>query len=378
MKTIFGVPKELLEGEGRVALTPSAVEMLTKSGLSVCVETKAGEAAGFLDEDYVNSGAKIVQSAKELWDNSKIIVKVKAPVKSEFQYFREDLVIFSYFHLAVEEELIKELLKKKVCAIAAEAIQNKNGDLPVLRPMSEVAGKMSIQLGARYLEKNSGTKGILLGGTTGVNPAKVVILGGGTVGASAAQTASALGADVTVLDINLERLSYLSSTIKNGIKTIYSNPATIERELKQADLAVCSVLLPSKRAPKLVSAEVVKQMKKGSVLIDVAIDQGGNVETIDRITTLTNPVFEKYGTIHCAVVNLPAFVPKTASMAYSFAILPYIKALGEKGTFGALKEDEALAMGASTCRGSITNENLAASVNMEHTEISLLIGFKVK
>lgn len=379
MKVNFGVPKELKAGETRVALTPDTVEMLTRSGLSVAVESGAGVLSGFSDDKYAKAGAKIINDPKELWDTSKIIVKVKEPQKSEYQYFREDLVVFGYLHLAVEEELTKELLKNKVTSIAAEAVQTKDGELPLLRPMSEVAGRMSVQLGARFLEKSSnGGAGLLLGGVPGVAPAKVRIIGGGVVGANAARVALGMGADVAVLDINSERLSNLDMLFGGAIKTHYSNPMTIEQQVKEADLLICSVLMPSMRAPKLVSADMVKQMKKDSVIIDIAIDQGGNTETIDRVTTLEDPVYEKFGVRHIAVPNIPSFVPETASYAYSYAILPYLKNLGEKGIFAALKEDDSLSRGVTTFRGNLTNEALATSLNREHTEISLLIGFKIK
>lgn len=378
MKTNFGILKELKEGETRVALTPDSVGMLTSEDLSVLVESGAGDQSGFDDVQYENAGAKIVQSAEEVWQNSNVIVKVKEPQKSEYQYFREDLVIFSYLHLAVEEELTCELLKKKVCAIAAEAVETQWGELPLLRPMSEVAGRMSIQLGARFLEKQNGGRGLLIGGVPGVVSAKVVILGGGVVGSNAAQVALGMGADVSVLDVNSRRLSNLDMFFGGQIKTSYSNPSTIAHYVKEADLLITAVLNPSARAPKLVSADMVKSMKKGSVIIDVAIDQGGNVETIDRITTLENPVFEKYNILHCAVPNIPSYVPKTASYAYSYAILPFLKDLGEKGSFVALKENEALSHGVSTFRGAVTNEALAQSIGCEHTEISVLVGFKVK
>lgn len=378
MKTNFGIPKELKEGETRVALTPDSVSMLSKDGLSVAIEAGAGDLSGFDDSQYEKAGAKIVSDTRELWESSKVIVKVKEPQKSEYEYFREDLVIFSYLHLAIEEELTQQLLKKKVCAIATEAVQTESGELPLLRPMSEVAGRMSIQLGARFLEKQNGGKGLLLGGVPGVAPAKVVILGGGVVGSNAAQIALGMGADVSVIDTNSKRLSVIDMFFNGSIKTHYSNPATIAAQVEKADLLVTAVLVPSARAPKLVTADMVKSMKKGSVIIDVAIDQGGNVETIDRVTSLDKPVFERYGVIHASVPNIPSFVPKTASFAYSYAILPYLKQLGELGTYVALKENDALGRGVSTFRGAITNEALAHSIGMEHTEISLLIGFKVK
>lgn len=377
MKTVFGVPKELKTDETRVALTPDSISMLTKEGQEVLVETGAGKLAGFSDEQYVQSGAKIVETNKELWEKATIIVKVKEPQKSEYELFKEDQVIFSYMHLAVEEELTHTLLKKKVCAIASESVEGPNKELPLLRPMSEVAGRLSIQLGANYLETINGGSGVLLGGVPGVQPGKVVIIGGGVVGANAAKVALGMGADVSVLDINSKRLADLDLIFGSSLKTHYCNPYTIQEECKKADILVGAVLLPGRKAPKLVSEDIVKEMKKGSFIIDVAIDQGGNIETMDRITTLKNPVFEKHGILHCAVPNLPSLTPRTSSFAYSYAILPYIQEIGKYGAFNALKECEPLRMGVNTFRGEVTSESLAETLNIPHTEISLLIGFKV-
>ncbi len=377
MKTVFGIPKELKADETRVALTPDCIAMLTKDGYKVLVETNAGAMSGFSDEQYEKSGAEIVSTNKELWEKSTVILKVKEPQKSEYEFFSEDKVVFSYMHLAVEEELTKELLKKKVCAIASESVEGPNKELPLLRPMSEVAGRLSIQIGANYLESINGGSGVLLGGVPGVQPGKVVILGGGVVGANAAKVAIGMGADVSVLDINSKRLAELDLAFNNNIKTHYCNPYTIKEECKKADILVGAVLLPGRKAPKLVSADIVQEMKKGSFIIDVAIDQGGNIETMDRITTLKNPVFEKYGVLHCAVPNLPSLTPRTSSFAYSYAILPYVQKIGEYGAFMALKECESLRAGVNTFRGEVTNQDLAETFDMNHTEISLLIGFKV-
>ncbi len=377
MKTVFGVLKELKTDETRVALTPDCIAMLTQEGYEVIIEHNAGILSGFSDEQYIQSGAVIAKDNVEVWEKATVIVKVKEPQKSEYQYFQEDQVIFSFMHLAVEEELTKELLNKKVCAIAAESVEGKNGELPLLRPMSEVAGRLSIQLGANYLETVNGGSGVLLGGVPGVQPGKVVIIGGGVVGANAAKVALGMGADVSVLDINSKRLADLDLTFNGALKTHYCNPYTIKEECKKADILVGAVLLPGRKAPKLVSADIVKEMKKGSFIIDVAIDQGGNIETMDRITTLKNPVFEKYGILHSAVPNLPSLTPRTSSFAYSYAILRYIQKIGELGAFMALKESESLRAGVNTFRGEVTNENLAQTFDLEHTEISLLIGFKV-
>ncbi len=377
MKTVFGVPKELKTDETRVSLTPDCISMLTSEGYEVLVEAGAGNLSGFSDEQYIQSGAKIMESAEKLWSEANVIIKVKEPQKCEFKHFREDLVIFSYMHLAVEEELTSELLTKRVCAIASESVETANKELPLLRPMSEVAGRLSIQLGANYLESSNGGSGVLLGGVPGVQPGKVVILGGGVVGANAAKVALGMGADVSILDINSKRLAELDLLFQGQLKTHYCNPYTIKEECKKADILVGAVLLPGRKAPKLVPADVVKEMKKGSFIIDVAIDQGGNIETMDKITTLKDPVFEKYGILHCAVPNLPSLVPRTSSFAYSYAILPYVKEIGKYGAFMALRENESLRAGVNTFRGEVTSESLAETFGLSHTEISLLIGFKV-
>lgn len=377
MNTIFGIVKELKTDETRVSLTPDCVAMLTNEGYEVLIEQDAGTLSGFSDEQYIQSGAKIASSNKEVWEKANVIVKVKEPQKAEYQYFRENQVIFSYMHLAVEEELTRELLNKKVCAIASESVTDTDGGFPILRPMSEVAGRLSIQLGANYLESINGGSGVLLGGVPGVQPGKVVIIGGGIVGTNAAKVALGMGADVSVLDINSKRLADLDMLFNGALKTHYCNPYTIKEECKKADILVGAVLLPGRKAPKLVSADVIAEMKKGSFIIDVAIDQGGNIETMDKITTLKNPVFEKFGVLHCAVPNLPSLTPRTSSFAYSYAILPYIQKIGKLGVIPALKEDEFLRAGVNTFKGEVTSECLAETFNLRHTEITLLIGFKV-
>jgi len=378
MKYNFGVVKELKIGETRVAITPDIASMLTSCGLSVIMETNAGKLSGFSDEDYLESGVTIAGSAKEVWENSKVIVKVKEPQESEFQYFRPDLIIFSYLHLAVEEKLTKELLAKKVTAIASESVETQDKHLPLLAPMSEVAGRLSIQLGAKLLESNNGGSGILLSGVPGVASAKVAIVGAGVVGQNAAQIAIGMGADVSIFDIDSKKLAMLDSMYGTSIKTYYCNPMTLMKEIPKADLLITSVLIHSMVAPKIISQEVVQKMKKGSVIIDVAIDQGGNVETIDRLTTHSEPVYEKHGVLHCSIPNIPSAVPKTASYAYSYAMYPYLKALGELGLTEAIKENQDLSNGVNTFNGEITNRAVADSLNKEYTQIELMVGFKLK
>lgn len=378
MKYDFGVVKELKEDETRVSITPDVAGMLTSDGLSVVMESKAGELSGFSDEEYIENGVTIAKTAKEVWDNSKILVKVKEPQPCEFCYFRPDLVIFCYLHLAVEEELTKELLKNKVTAIACESVETSDGQLPLLTPMSEVAGRMAVQIGANLLEQQTGGAGVLLSGVPGVQPGKVIIVGAGVVGSNAAQVAIGMGADVSIFDIDSEKLAKIDRIYGSAIKTHYCNPVKIAQEIPKADLLISSVLIHSQVAPKIIPESVVKQMKKGSVIIDVAIDQGGNVETIDRVTTRQNPVFEKYGVLHCAIPNIPSAVPKTSSYAYSYVLYPYLKSLGERGLIEAIKEHEDLSNGVNTFNGEITNQAVAQSLNAEYTQIELLVGFKLK
>ncbi len=378
MKYNFGVVKELKKGETRVAITPDVVAMLNSDGLSVLIESGAGVLSGFSDEDYIQNGATLVKDAKEVWQNSKIILKVKEPQPSEYQYFRPDLIIFSYLHLAVEHELTKELLKKKVITIASESIKTADGQLPLLTPMSEVAGRLAVQIGSRFLESKYGGSGVLLSGVPGVQPGKVIIVGAGVVGTNAAQIAIGMGADVSIFDINPKKLVQIDGIYGTSIKTHYCNPAKIAQEVPKADLLITCVLKSSHVAPKIIPESVVKQMKKGSVIVDVAIDQGGNVETIDKCTTHENPIYEKYGVLHCAIPNIPSAVPKTASYAYSYAMYPYLKSLGEKGLIETVKENQDLSNGVATFNGEITNQAIADSLNQEFTQIELLVGFKIK
>lgn len=378
MKYNFGVVKELKEGETRVAITPDVVAMLKADGLSVLIEENAGLQSGFSDDDYIENGATIAKCAKEVWDNSKVIVKIKEPQKSEYQYLRPDLVIFSYLHLATEENLTMELLKKKVTTIASESVKTADGQLPLLTPMSEIAGRLAVQIGARLLESHKGGSGVLLSGVPGVQPGKVIIVGAGVAGFNAAQIAIGMGADVSIFDVNPRKLVKIDGIYGTSIKTHYCNPARIAQEVPKADILITCVLNPTHIAEKIVSEEVVKTMKKGSVIVDVAIDQGGNVETMDRITTHENPTFEKYGVLHCAIPNIPSAVPKTASFAYSYAIYPYLKSLGEKGIIESIKENPDLSNGVATFNGTITNEDVAKTFNQEYTQIELLVGFKLK
>ena len=374
MVKYFAVPKELKAGETRVSLTPDVIGMLPKEERGVLVEKDAGLLAGFTNEEYEKAGAEIVSTPEELWSRATYILKIKEPQVEEYKFFNSKHVLLGYLHLDTEKQLAEELLKKKVCSVSLERIHTKNGDRPILSPMSQVAGRIAIQAGAKFLERTMGGSGILLGGVPGVSAGKVVIIGGGTVGLNAARVAHGMGADVSVLDVNHKKLAKIDLAFNGGVKTFYSNPMTIAREASDADILIGAVYVQGKM-PKLVTADVVKQMKKGSVVMDVAIDQGGVIETIDRITTHENPVYEKYGVLHYAVPNVPSTVPKTASLAFSYAMFPYLHQICEEGIISAIKKNEVLATGVSTFNGMTTSEKLADILGKEHTELSMIVGF---
>lgn len=372
---IIGIPKEIKNWENRVALTPGGVKTLVDNGHSVIVQSSAGVGSGFTDKEYLKVGASIVSSIEEVYKLAEMVIKVKEPQKSEYKLLRKGQLLFTYLHLAVEPELTDALLKQKVNSIAYETIQTENGELPLLTPMSEIAGRMSVQIGASYLENPHGGRGVLLGGVPGVMPADVVIIGGGTVGLNAAKIAYGMGANVTILDMNLHRLRYLDDIFHGKVKTLMSNSSNIELCAKYADLLIGAVLIPGAKAPHLVSKEVVKQMKKGSVIVDVAIDQGGIFETIDKVTTHEHPVFEKHGVLHYSVANIPGAVARTATQALTNATLPYALKLANKGLIKAIKSSEALAKGVNTCHGHLVSKAVSESLNIEHTELSMIIGF---
>ncbi|MDI3535488.1 MAG: alanine dehydrogenase [Thermosediminibacterales bacterium] len=370
---IIGVPKEIKQQESRVAMTPAGVDALVADGHKVIIEKGAGEGAGFLDEAYASVGAELVNSAADVWENSEMIVKVKEPLPQEYKYFRKDLVIFTYLHLAPEPELTRALMEKKVVAIAYETVQKTDGSLPLLIPMSEIAGRMSVQVGATYLEKIQGGKGVLLDGVAGVPPASVVVLGAGTVGTSAVKRAVGIGARVTVVDINIERLRYLADIFRNEIETLYSNRFNIMEAVKNADLVVGSVLIPGAKAPKILTEDMVKSMKPGSVIVDVAIDQGGCVETIEHPRTHDNPVFVKHGVLHYAVANIPGVVPRTSTLALTNATLPYILKIANKGWKQAVIEDKALAKGVNVVKGKVTYAAVAEAHNLPYYSLEEII-----
>ncbi len=372
---IIGIPKEIKTNENRVAITPSGVHDLVRNSHTVLIQKDAGTNSGFEDREYIEQGAKIVNSIEEVYAKSDIIVKVKEPQPSEYPLLKENQILFTYLHLAVDEELTKVLLNKKVTAIAYETIQTSDGQLPLLVPMSEVAGKMSVQIAANILEKHNGGAGVLLGGIAGVAPGKVVIIGAGVVGISAAKIAIGLGADVRILDIDLNRLRHVENIFGSKIKTYMSNYYNLQNQAIQADALIGAVLIPGKKAPHLIDEATVKKMKKGAVIVDVAIDQGGIVETIDRITTHSNPTFEKHGVIHYSVANIPGAVARTSTIGLTNATQRYLLQIANLGPVEATKTLPELAKGFNTYAGKLTNEAVAESLNMKYSELSMLIGF---
>lgn len=338
----IGVPKETKDQEFRVGLSPSSVRVLIEQGHSVAIESKAGEGSGFSDADYVQVGAAIVNSAKAAWDR-ELVIKVKEPLKAEYDYLQKGQILFTYLHLAASHELTEHLLNSGVSAIAYETVELSDRRLPLLTPMSIIAGRLSVQFGARYLERQQGGRGVLLGGVPGVKPGRVVILGGGIVGTEAARMATGMGAQVTILDVNVDRLSYLESIFGSRIELLYSNSSHIEELVPQADLLIGSVLIPGRKAPTLVSRELVKKMRSGSVIVDVAVDQGGCIETLHP-TSHTAPTYVDEGVVHYGVPNMPGAVPWTATQALNNSTLPYVLKLANH-QMAALDRDPALAKG---------------------------------
>ncbi|HEX9926111.1 MAG TPA: alanine dehydrogenase [Anaerolineae bacterium] len=365
---IVGIPKEIKDSEYRVSMTPGGVHQLVEAGHTVLVETQAGEGSYFHDEDFIEAGATIV-SAEAVWTEAEMVVKVKEPLPGEYQYLRPGLVLFTYLHLAADEALTRAMLESGVTGIAYETVELPNGTLPLLTPMSEVAGRMSIQIGAHYLERHEGGRGKLLGGIPGVRPANVVIVGGGVVGTNAAQMALGLGANVTLLDINIDRLRYLGEVLHGKFTTWASNPHNITRGARFADLLIGGVLVKGAKAPKLVSREMVSQMKPGSVIVDVAVDQGGCVETTHP-TTHSNPTFFIDGVVHYCVANMPGAVPRTSTYGLSNATLPYVLKLAQFGFEQAVRADPPLAMGVNIYKNQITYQAVAEAFDLPFVALS--------
>jgi len=368
-----GVPKEIKHEEHRVALTPDGVREVLHTGATVLIEAGAGADSSIPDEDYLGAGATIVASAAEVWERSDIVCKVKEPLEDEFAYFRPGLVLFTYLHLAAYPKVADALLAAQVTAIAYETVQLADGALPLLAPMSEVAGRMSVQVGAHLLERHNGGRGVLLGGAPGVRPARVAVLGAGNVGWNAAWMAAGLEAEVDLLDKSIDRLRHIDQIQMGRVTTLSSNRGMVERTVAEADLVIGAVLVPGGRAPVVVSEDMVRAMKPGAVIIDIAIDQGGCVETSHE-TTHSDPVFEKHGVLHYAVGNMPGAVPHTSTHALTNATLPYLAALAQYGVADACARDTALSHGVNTMSGHVTNEAVAESIAKPYTALETVLG----
>lgn len=368
----IGIPKEIKNNENRVGLSPSGVHALVEAGHEVLVETAAGVGSYFEDTDYVQAGANIVNSQDDVWDVD-MVIKVKEPLQEEYGYFREGLILFTYLHLANEPELTKALIDKKVVAIAYETVQLGDRSLPLLTPMSEVAGRMSTQIGAQFLQRFNGGMGILLGGIPGVQKGKVTIIGGGQAGTNAARIALGLGADVTILDVNPKRLQELEDLFDGRVHTIMSNPLNIESHVVESDLVIGAVLIPGAKAPKLVTEDMVKKMKSGSVIVDIAIDQGGIFETTDKISTHDDPTYIKHGVVHYAVANMPGAVPRTSTIGLNNATLPYALQIANKGYQRALTENVPLSHGLNVFNGYVTNKAVAEAFNYDYTPVTQVL-----
>jgi alanine dehydrogenase len=369
---IVGVPKEVKDTEYRVALTPEGARELTHAGHRVLLERGAARGSSLPEERYVRAGAEVVETAEEVWRASDLVLKVKEPVPSEYDLLQEGQVLFTYLHLAASRELTEVLLHRKVAAVAYETVQLPDGRLPLLAPMSEIAGRMAPHVGARLLEKEYGGRGILLGGVSGVRPAKVLVLGAGMAGSNAAWIAAGMEAEVIVIDRNLDRLRYIDQIHKGRIVTLMSDRLTLEQRVREADVLIGTVLVPGARAPQLVTAEMVASMRPGSVIIDVSIDQGGCVET-SRMTTHSDPTYVEAGVVHYCVGNMPGAVPNTSTYALTNVTLPYALAIADRGLEEAVRADPALALGLNTYSGAVTNRAVAAAHDLEWVPVSAAI-----
>jgi alanine dehydrogenase len=365
---IVGILKEIKAEENRVCMTPSGVEVMLQNGNTLLVEKDAGKGSGFEDAAYAEAGAEIVDTPKEIFDRSDMVMHVKEPLPAEYDLIREGQIVFTYLHLAAAEELTNVLMKSNSINIAYETIQKADGSLPLLTPMSEVAGRMAIQQGAKYLEMAQGGHGVLLGGVPGVDPGNVVIIGGGIVGINAAKMACGLGAKVYVLDMNLDRLRYLSDVMPSNCFLLMSSPATIRDLIPSADVVVGAVLIPGAKAPRLVTREMLKTMKPGSILVDVAIDQGGCFET-SKPTTHGDPIYMVDGVVHYCVANMPGAVPKTSTMALTNATLPYAVEIANKGWKKAMRENPEIKLGANVVKGKVTYKGVADALGLEYEPI---------
>ena len=365
---LIGVPKEIKPDEYRVALTPAGTEMLAQSGHDVVIEAGAGMGSGFTDDFYESAGATILETAEEVWGKAEMIMKVKEPIAVEWPRMRTGQVIFTYFHFAASEELTKAVIESGAVAIAYETVELPTGELPLLTPMSEVAGRMAVQEGAKYLEKPQGGLGVLLGGVPGVKPGKVLILGGGVVGTNAAKMAAGIGARVAIMDIDLQRLRYLDDVMPANVHGLFSTRYAIRKQVEDTDLIIGAVLIPGAKAPNLIRREDLSLMRPGTVIVDVAVDQGGCVETI-RPTTHQDPVYRVDGVIHYGVANMPGGVPRTSTLALTNATLPYAMALADKGWKQACSDDRSLKLGVNVAKGDVTYPGVASAFGMDCRDI---------
>ncbi len=369
---IIGILKEIKTEENRVSMTPAGVEVMIQNGHTLLVEKDGGKGSGFEDDDYKNAGAEIVATPQEIFERAEMVMHVKEPLTAEYDLIREDQIVFTYLHLAAAEELTHALIKSKSINIAYETIQKADGSLPLLTPMSEVAGRMATQQGAKYLEMAQGGHGVLLGGVPGVDPGTVVVIGGGVVGVNAAKMACGLGAKVYILDMNLDRLRYLSDVMPANCIPLMASPATTRKLVKEADVVIGAVLVAGAKAPKLVTREMLKTMQKGSVLVDVAIDQGGCFET-SRATTHSDPIFEVEGIVHYCVANMPGAVAKTSTIALTNATLPYAAQIANNGWQRAMRENPEIKLGANVMKGKVTYQAVAETFGLEYTPIDTLL-----
>ncbi len=365
---LIGVPKEIKDNENRVSTTPAGVAEYVHHGHSVIVERSAGIGSGFSDEEYATAGAALIDTHEEVFARADMIIKVKEPISSEYPLLRKDQILYTYLHLAAEESLTKVLMDQGVASVAYETVQLPDRSLPLLAPMSEVAGRMAVQVGAQYLMKTYGGRGLLLGGVAGVPPAKVVVVGGGIVGTNAAQIALGMGAAVTIIDLNVERLRYLDHVLHGRLTTLASNRRNVADAVADADLVVGAVLIPGAKAPKLVTKDMVADMRPGSVIVDVAIDQGGCIETV-RPTTHSSPTFVVDGVVHYGVTNMPGAVPRTSTLALSNVTLPFGLKLADMGLERAVSADQSLAKGVNVYRGKITYQSVADAFGLTYTPL---------
>jgi alanine dehydrogenase len=370
---IVGLPKEIKDNEYRVGLTPAGVRALTDAGHKVVVERSAGEGSGFADELYETAGARLIDAADDVWAEAEMVVKVKEPIAPEYPRMKEGLVLFTYLHLAPDPKQTEALLQNKVTGIAYETITDRKGTLPLLTPMSEVAGRMAVQVGAQYLEKMNGGRGVLLGGVPGVPAARVVIIGGGVVGTNAAKMAVGLGAQVTIVDRNLDRLRELDDIFLSKISTLASSAYAIHGAISEADLIIGAVLVPGAAAPRLVTREMLRDVPNGAVVVDVAVDQGGCIETT-RPTTHSNPTYYEEGVLHYCVANMPGAVPRTSTFALTNATLPYVLRLANRGFLDAIKSDSGLKEGVNTYAGKLTYEAVATDQGLEYSPLDEMLG----